>query len=261
MRRANDHRTVRGWDINNGQSMYVTDGHTDWVNQVSIHPHENLVFSASRDRTMRSWNLKGGQIVRVFGSKKDKFVGEKLPKIQAALVIIQLIVNFLQVIAFNFSIPGGSSSWSSSNPLLVLPVIRLDLPNTSFVFWLLCSIAIFFALLFYTSYKYQAAAKNGGFPAFLWGVAWLTSWLCSTVLFIPTLQEIIKSFTCRFSSNSYDATHIVAICISALVLIVYVPLVFRLVHIGSDLNKIGERSFGVLIDVCRSGVLLEEVEV
>jgi WD40 repeat protein len=51
---------VRVWETATGACRSVLEGHSDWVNAVVFSPDEQLIASASRDRTVRVWETATG---------------------------------------------------------------------------------------------------------------------------------------------------------------------------------------------------------
>jgi NB-ARC domain/TIR domain/WD domain, G-beta repeat/APAF-1 helical domain len=57
-------RTLRLWDLENGQTIRTLEGHTNSVWGVAITPDGRLAVSASRDQTLRLWDFETGQTIR-----------------------------------------------------------------------------------------------------------------------------------------------------------------------------------------------------
>jgi WD40 repeat protein len=58
--------SLRLWELTTGKCVRVLEGHTDWVNSVTISPDGSWGLSGSNDKTLRLWELATGQCVRVF---------------------------------------------------------------------------------------------------------------------------------------------------------------------------------------------------
>jgi WD40 repeat protein len=55
---SND-KTLRVWDIDNGECLQEFKGHEDWVSTVAVI-NEQKVVSGSRDKTLRVWDIHSG---------------------------------------------------------------------------------------------------------------------------------------------------------------------------------------------------------
>ncbi|CAF3465644.1 unnamed protein product [Rotaria sp. Silwood1] len=65
---ASADRTIRKWDITNGECVFVYSGHTSLVNRIVCTG--DFLFSTSYDRTVRCWDFDTGACVRVFRGHK-----------------------------------------------------------------------------------------------------------------------------------------------------------------------------------------------
>ncbi|RKF55032.1 putative E3 ubiquitin ligase complex SCF subunit sconB [Erysiphe neolycopersici] len=57
--------TVKVWNFED-KSVFVLQGHTDWVNAVRVDADSRTLFSASDDRTVRLWDLDTRQTIQLF---------------------------------------------------------------------------------------------------------------------------------------------------------------------------------------------------
>ncbi|KAI6246743.1 putative E3 ubiquitin ligase complex SCF subunit sconB [Erysiphe necator] len=57
--------TVKVWNFED-KSVFVLQGHSDWVNAVRVDADSRTLFSASDDRTVRLWDLDTRQTIQVF---------------------------------------------------------------------------------------------------------------------------------------------------------------------------------------------------
>jgi WD40 repeat protein len=54
------------WDLANGECVRTLTGHSSYVNAVALTPDGNTAVSASRDKTLRVWDLANGNLVTVY---------------------------------------------------------------------------------------------------------------------------------------------------------------------------------------------------
>src|SRR5262249_41862731 len=59
-------RTLRLWDLDNGQELRRFEGHTEPVLSVAVSPDGRRALSASLDKTVRLWDVHSGQELRRF---------------------------------------------------------------------------------------------------------------------------------------------------------------------------------------------------
>jgi WD40 repeat protein/serine/threonine protein kinase len=58
--------SLRLWDLTTGKCLRVFEGHTEWINSVTISPDGRWGLSGSNDRTLRLWDLATGRCERIF---------------------------------------------------------------------------------------------------------------------------------------------------------------------------------------------------
>ena len=58
---ASEDRTLRIWDLENGQTLRTLEGHTRRVNFVGVTVDGRRAVSASSDQTLRLWDLENGK--------------------------------------------------------------------------------------------------------------------------------------------------------------------------------------------------------
>lgn len=68
---ASDDKTIRLWDVTDGETIAVFDGHTDRVYSVAAHSQTNRLLSASDDRTLRLWDLETSSTVIIMHGHQD----------------------------------------------------------------------------------------------------------------------------------------------------------------------------------------------
>jgi small GTP-binding protein len=54
-------KTIRLWNINNGQLIRSLEGHSGWIYNISWSPNGDMLASASADKTVRLWNVHTGE--------------------------------------------------------------------------------------------------------------------------------------------------------------------------------------------------------
>ena len=67
---AFDHDTVRIWDVETGESLFVMEQHTGWVRDVSFSLDGSLL-SASWDRTVKIWDASTGVMISSLKGHSD----------------------------------------------------------------------------------------------------------------------------------------------------------------------------------------------
>ncbi|CAF3418776.1 unnamed protein product [Rotaria socialis] len=65
---ASADRTMRKWDLTDGQCVFIYSGHTSLINRIVCTG--DFLFSTSYDRTARCWDFDTGACVRVFRGHK-----------------------------------------------------------------------------------------------------------------------------------------------------------------------------------------------
>ena len=58
---SND-KTVKIWQVSNGQELMTFSGHSEKVTSVAISPDGKMLASGSEDKTLKLWELKTGQL-------------------------------------------------------------------------------------------------------------------------------------------------------------------------------------------------------
>jgi len=79
---GSDDRSVRLFDCNTGMCMLVLIGHTDGVSDLVVH--KNILYSASFDRTIRSWDLREA-LVRIQMRRKLKTLEDEKHTLEGVL--------------------------------------------------------------------------------------------------------------------------------------------------------------------------------
>jgi WD40 repeat protein len=58
---SGEYKMVRVWELHSGRLVRTLQGHTGRVGAVAVSPDNQLIVSAANDKTVRVWNLHGGQ--------------------------------------------------------------------------------------------------------------------------------------------------------------------------------------------------------
>ena len=58
-------KTVKVWHIET-RTCYTLRGHTEWVNAVKLHPKSFTCYSCSDDTTIRMWDLRTNECLKIF---------------------------------------------------------------------------------------------------------------------------------------------------------------------------------------------------
>lgn len=64
-------KTIRIWQLPNGQQLQTLAGHTDDVCSVTFSPDGKILASGSRDKTVKLWQVDTGQEIRTFTANDD----------------------------------------------------------------------------------------------------------------------------------------------------------------------------------------------
>ncbi|MBS4028518.1 MAG: caspase family protein, partial [Ignavibacteriales bacterium] len=71
---GSEDKTLKLWDIENGNEVRTFSGHKDYVSSVAFSPDGNYALSGSEDKTLKLWDIKSGREVRTFsGHTHDVF--------------------------------------------------------------------------------------------------------------------------------------------------------------------------------------------
>jgi len=62
---GSDDRTLRVWDVENGQTLQTFEGHSSRVSAVAVLDSRRVI-SGSYDRTLRVWNVESGEVECLF---------------------------------------------------------------------------------------------------------------------------------------------------------------------------------------------------
>ena len=62
-----DDKTLRVWDLGNGDCLHVLGGHSGEVDTVTMTADGRRAISGSRDKTLRIWDLEVGRCMQVLG--------------------------------------------------------------------------------------------------------------------------------------------------------------------------------------------------
>jgi WD40 repeat protein len=54
------------WDLATGEQLRTLNGHSDSVNAVAVTADGKQAISASRDNTLKLWNLETGEVIASF---------------------------------------------------------------------------------------------------------------------------------------------------------------------------------------------------
>jgi WD40 repeat protein len=66
-----EQKTVQVFDLERGESLPTLEGHSEFVTAVAITPDGCRVVSASRDQTLRVWDVESGENISSFTGEYD----------------------------------------------------------------------------------------------------------------------------------------------------------------------------------------------
>lgn len=61
---ASADKTIKLWNLNNGENKHTLRGHSSFVNYIVISPDGQTLVSASADKTIKLWNIATGKEIR-----------------------------------------------------------------------------------------------------------------------------------------------------------------------------------------------------
>src|SRR5579885_2140911 len=64
-------KSIRIWDVTNGQLIHTLNGHTHYVTSVCYSPNGQQIVSGSADNSIRIWDASNGQLIGNFKSKEE----------------------------------------------------------------------------------------------------------------------------------------------------------------------------------------------
>jgi len=106
---GSDDRTLRLWDLENGQCSRTFEGHTRGVHVVAITPEGRYALSGSDDRTLRLWDLESGQNIATFTGESGMMVCAATPNGRTIVVGDESgRVHFLQLVEAE---PNKACNW------------------------------------------------------------------------------------------------------------------------------------------------------
>ncbi len=239
--------------------------HEGYLNRVLCGQQQfnNMVFSADRNGVILGWDMNNGQCIKCYGSSDSEATTIKHPKKDVRIEFITMIIQFMQLATFAFSIDINWGEFNDKyNPFsLSANLFQFDISkyssNIGWINWFYNNISIpfewlisvlcvvIFTILFCVSYKfkYMTDKKVNKFKSILSFFCWITM----GVGFVPILRNIFKIFVCNniksYLMNGSDdcwtsVTHWIYICISIIVLIVYLPTAYRIEARSGDLEQI-----------------------
>jgi WD40 repeat protein len=59
-------KTIKVWNLVNGELIHTLKGHRDIVNTVALSPDEQIIASGSADKTIKLWHLETGELLGTF---------------------------------------------------------------------------------------------------------------------------------------------------------------------------------------------------
>eukprot|EP00011_Vannellida_sp_DIVA3-517-6-12_P009570 CAMPEP_0114608990 /NCGR_PEP_ID=MMETSP0168-20121206/2860_1 /TAXON_ID=95228 ORGANISM="Vannella sp., Strain DIVA3 517/6/12" /NCGR_SAMPLE_ID=MMETSP0168 /ASSEMBLY_ACC=CAM_ASM_000044 /LENGTH=402 /DNA_ID=CAMNT_0001819899 /DNA_START=92 /DNA_END=1297 /DNA_ORIENTATION=- len=67
-------KTIRIWEVNTAQCLFVLEGHDNWVREVIFHPNGKHLISCSDDKTVRIWDLAERRCVKTINDAHTHFI-------------------------------------------------------------------------------------------------------------------------------------------------------------------------------------------
>jgi len=63
---GSDDKTLRLWNLENGECLHALEGHNEGIQSVNVTPDGKKALSGSKDNTLRFWDLENGECLRTF---------------------------------------------------------------------------------------------------------------------------------------------------------------------------------------------------
>ena len=76
---GSDDKTVKLWDVNEGDAVKTLQGHTNYLMCVNFNPQSNLIVSGSFDETVRIWDVKTGRCLKTLPAHSDPVSAVRSP--------------------------------------------------------------------------------------------------------------------------------------------------------------------------------------
>jgi len=246
---AGKDNTVRCYDIATGKMRWSFDGHEDYVNRALVHEKTKSVFTAGRDYTIRRWRLSDGKLLRVYAGTATRIRGEWGPRAECVIGLVTMLVEFFQLLSLVF---GNGIPWWSKHPgSSVAPPFQFDF--TAWIpeymhfyppFFGFFGAIVLYGLLFARCPKYKDGAKGSCRNRVMWPLTIAVCWLMTQILFVPTVSTMVNVFHCYGDTlpdadqlQCWRGLHWLYIALAAAGLLMYLPLVLRLVYVEGHVNR------------------------
>lgn len=167
-------KTVKIWSCDTGLLLASRDGHDDWINNIKID--KGVCYTGSRDCTARAWSQTSegydNDKKAVFANSRVNFEVFGLPVLEASLGWFNILLEWLQMIAFAFMI---GVDWSMDHPFYNLDIfqLKIDLNAPDLyarVYGSVVMVAVLFIILFGLSFKTVGYKKISRFFDKIWCV-------------------------------------------------------------------------------------------
>ena len=238
--------------------------HEGYLNRIICGKKQfkNLAFSGDRNGIVLGWDLPSGDAMKCYGNEESRDTTIKSPKSEVRMEIITMLIQFMQLATFTFSIGINWGEFNEKyNPFeITANVFQFDISqyrgNLKWVNWFYNNISIpfewfisvlcviSFMVLFCISYKFKYMGEKGErFKKLLSFFCWLSM----GVGFVPIMRNLFKIFVCHniteyLTNGDKDCysspAHWIYVIISCLVLIMYVPTAYRIEARSGDLEQI-----------------------
>ncbi|MBN3958325.1 serine/threonine-protein kinase [Nostoc sp. NMS8] len=68
---ASDDKTIKLWNIADGEAIRTLEGHANWIWTIAFSPDSKTLASGSADKTIKLWNLQTGRLIRTLQGHSD----------------------------------------------------------------------------------------------------------------------------------------------------------------------------------------------
>lgn len=182
-------------------------------------------------------------------------------KLGLGLGLLLVVLDFAQMASFAFATatpPSLDGPADTVQKFQAIGMIGLDV-SFQLMFWIVVGVLFAFFVLMAVSERietYTFPRREDPTVQLLWSVVSLVVQLVTSIAVIPFIRVLVRAFDCVPSAGTsipewlavapdsitcFSGSHIAYACVAGFMLVVYFPLVLRLLLVGNDLSAIDLR--------------------